>query len=84
MRQLAVLFALAGCAQLPQETAAIPASFPPFCQTKAMLPAPPPVPRTGKQLTAWAQAAGKAANDAIAERDDCAKNYVALRAWVYR
>lgn len=83
MRRLAVLLALAGCAQLPQETA-IPASFPPFCQTNAALPAPPPIPRTGKQLTQWAQEAGDAANNAIKERDDCAKNYVALRAWVYR
>lgn len=83
MKRWVVLLMLASCQQ-PTQGTPIPESFPPFCQTNAALPTPPPVPRTGKQLTAWAQEAGDAANKAITERDDCAKNYVALRKWVHR
>jgi len=83
MRVIALALVLAGCAAAPAPPVAIlPPDAPPFCQTAAALPKPPPTDRSILQLLAWARTAANVANAAIAERDRCALNYQRLRAAV--
>lgn len=68
----------ATCQPPPPEP--IPISFlPPFCETKARLARPPGNDRSISEVLTWAKRAANTANQAIAERDACAINYLQLR-----
>ena len=81
MRKLLPLLLLAGCSPAhPPADPKVAAVLPEHCPTHAVAPQPPAKGRTIEQLTAYAQAAGVAANQAIKERDECAKLFLSLRA----
>ena len=79
MLWLCVLLLLTACQHAPQ---LVPESvfLPPYCTSNAKYPSPPRTEeRTVQSVMVWARAAAKAANAAIAERDECAQSYAQIR-----
>ena len=80
MKHMLSLALVAACSHPPQ---LLPESLdlPAYCSTGAVLPTPPRGPDvTIAQIIAFARAAARTANAALAERDACALNYAQMRA----
>lgn len=78
MRGLLALLLISACTPKPEPVLGY---VPDKCEAKAKLPMPPRTDhRSIDNVIAWARAAGRTANAAIAERDACAVDYSKLRA----